>query len=238
MPVPSWLVYISRYFCGGLLELKEEEKTHNAIGIYRIEPTAMRKGKPVTWVELLSPSNKPGKQDFDVYKAKRHYVLQTRTNFIELDYLHETPPTVANLQHYHLRTPDNAAFAGASPYRVLVFEPQPSMREGAATIYHFFVDDPLPIIRIPLLKDEWIDFDLNAPYKRTFEEMFYGDRVDYSQLPLNFMSYARADQERILSRLVHLLQRVQNDESLETPPQPLDILPLADVLGLFEGLRA
>jgi hypothetical protein len=52
------------------------------------------------------------------------------------------------------------------------------------------------------------------------------------------MSYARADQERILSRLVHLLQRVQNDESLETPPQPLDILPLADVLGLFEGLRA
>ena len=60
--------------------------------------------------------------------------------------------------------------------------------------------------------------------------MFYGDRLDYSQLPLNFDRYREADQARIVSRMLAVIEAAQAGRDLEQPPQPVEPLPLDEAL--------
>jgi Protein of unknown function (DUF4058) len=90
----------------------DEETPYRAIAIYALE--AGKHGDPVAWIELLSPSNKGNSEDAKTYPAKRTVLLEQRLVFVEIDYLHETPPTFKGLADYTVGEPN------AFPYRICI----------------------------------------------------------------------------------------------------------------------
>lgn len=80
-----------------ILSLPEEDEViyYKAIAIYREGRWDER--EPVAWVELLSPSNKPGGRDGINYHEKSLKIMQSGIVFVEIDYLHELPPTFKGL---------------------------------------------------------------------------------------------------------------------------------------------
>lgn len=172
-----------------ILELDPEDEFFPALVISRRNDST-----PVAIVELLSPSNKPPRDHFEAYHAKRKDALRSGLVLVEIDYLHQQPPTM-NLPDYTRSHPDS------HPYRIAVFVPRPDIYEGNVHLYEFDVDAPIPAVRIPLGGDDVLTFDFGAPYHKTFEEALYGADVDYSQPPTAFETYLPADRERILQRM-------------------------------------
>jgi Protein of unknown function (DUF4058) len=208
------------------------EKPYNALAIYdlRLKPGA--KGDPVAWIELLSPSNKPGGRDAGPYQGKRDMLLRSGIVFVELDYLNESPPTFGNLLL-------KAHVEDTYPYHVLIVDPRPDIRDGQAMVKGFHVDDPLPTLPIPLSAGERLTFDFGPAYRKTFEEMLYGlESVDYRDLPLHFDRYHAFDQARIYNRLIAVLTAAQAGQLLEGEPLPVESLPLEDARQQFEQLRS
>jgi hypothetical protein len=204
----------SRTVAEVLDENELDEKPYEAIIIYQRE----RRGEPVAWIELLSPTNKGESIDADIYQRKRRQILDSGLVFVEIDYLHETPPT------FHTISP-------AHPYRIIVLDPRPTLDEGPANIVEFNVDEVIPAVDIPLNAGDILNFDFNAPYQKLFEESFFGDDVDYSQLPLNFERYNKADQQRITCRMVAIMEAAQAAIDLETnAPLPIESMSLEDAL--------
>lgn len=181
------------------------------------------RGKAVAWIELLSPSNKPRGRDFETYRSKRELLLQTGLVFVEIDYLHQTPPTFAGVPNYATDNPPE----DAQPYRITVVDPRPEFLEGKGRSRVFGVDETIPTMTIPLSGDDRLDFDFDAPYQMTFEGMLYGNEVDYAQLPLKFENYSRADQTRIVNRMLAVIEASQTgaqlDAILPAPTHPLNV---------------
>lgn len=197
------------------------EKKYNAIGIYELIPEKRRSGDLVAWLELLSPSNKGNSEDAKAYREKRLNLLRGGVVYIELDYLHETPPTFARLPNY--RTHE----ANAHPYRIVVIDPRPNFDEGQGVIREFDVDTPIPTVAIPLNAGNVLHFDFGVPYQKTYEEMLYGlELVDYRELPLHFKRYAAADQLRIITRMLTVLEADNLDDAplpLLEPPENIEV---------------
>jgi hypothetical protein len=205
------------------------EKQYQAVVIY--QGRADRHGKPVAWLELLSPSNKGDSQDAATYRAKRQEIMRSGIVFVELDYLHETPSTFRGVARYYARksrTPE----PGSHPYRIIVADPRPTLDEGQAQVAQFDVDQAIPRVTIPLNDDDALPFDFFVPYTKTFEEALYGlELVDYSILPDNFDRYGPIDQTRIVSRMLAVLEAARRGENLEIGSP----FPVAEVT-LEEGL--
>lgn len=214
------------------LQILEEPYEYMAIAIVPFK--GGERGEPVAWIELLSPSNKVNAPDRRAYQRKRRDLVHQQIAFIELDYLHLSPPTIARLPRYYRK--GKIPETGAAPYRIVVMNPHPSLASGETTVYPFFVDEPIPAAKIPLSAGDWLEFDFNAPYQRTFEEVFYGDGVDYSQFPVNFESYSPDDRARILSRMLAVIRARQSGDKLEIPPQPIATLPLETALQQYQSL--
>jgi hypothetical protein len=207
------------------------EKPYHALAIYdlRLKPGA--KGDPVAWIELLSPSNKPGGRDAGPYLGKREMLLQSGIVFVEIDYLHESPPTFPNLLL-------KAKVEDTYPYHLLIIDPRPDLRDGQAMVKGFHVDDPLPTLPIPLSGTDIFTFDFGPAYRKTFEEMLYGlESVDYRELPLRFDRYHPFDQARIYNRLIAVLTAAREGHSLEEGPLPVEALPLDEARARFEALQ-
>ncbi len=201
-----------------MVELSET-RPYRAVVIYE----SHRPGEPVAWIELLSPSNKGATADASAYMGKRHLLLENGIVFVELDYLHESPPTFPRLSDYSQGKND------AYPYRIVVLDPRPNIKTGPAWVESFNVDEPIPRVEIPLNADDRLKFDFDACYQKTYEEMGYGlELVDYSQLPLHFDRYSNSDQLRILTRMLTVLAA----ENLEQPPLPLLPAPASVEEGL------
>lgn len=147
-------------------------------------------GRIVAWIELLSPSNKPGGGNFPAYDFKRTEALEADAPLIEIDYLHESPPLVKQLPRY-------PADAGSKPYSIIVSDPRPNWAKGKVRVYSFEVGQAIPAFPLPLAGEEMLLFDLNAVYQRTFKEGRWNDLLDYSQLPARFETYHADDQARI-----------------------------------------
>jgi Protein of unknown function (DUF4058) len=210
-----------------LLSLRDEEiKTYKAVGLYQAVPADSERGDPIAWIEILSPSNKPTGRDFESYRDKRTKVLQTGIIFVELDYLHQYPPTFKTVPDYFTFAKNRRSDPGAHPYRITVIDPHPDFFEGEGRSRQFDVDEPIPNVRIPLNAGDVLDFDFGNVYHRTFEEMLYGNKVDYSQLPLNFEMYSPNDQARIVTRMLTVLETSQKGDNLERHPQTVETLPL------------
>jgi hypothetical protein len=211
-----------------IMRLPEEELYYPALAIYRAEMARQKDRTPITWIELLSPSNKPGRRHGGSYDDKRLALLWSDIFVVELDYLHETPPIAAD---------DESAENGSAlapetehPYRIIVIDPRPTLRKGRVYRKAFDVDSPIPRMPIPLAGDDFIVFDFDPPYQRTFEEMYYGSDVNYAQFPVNFSRYAAADQARIAARMLAVLEAAVAGADLETAPLPMPPISLAAAL--------
>lgn len=199
-----------------------EDAQPGSLVIYQRDERALRPGHPVAWVELISPREK-GKSG-EMYRTKRMNLMMTGLVFVEIDYLHETPPTFDTLPAY-TASPD------AHPYRVIIIDPRPNFQAARADIIEFDVDDPLPTIEIPLLGRDVLRFDLSVPYRKTFEESLYGRMVDYSQFPPRFDRYSPADQARIANRMLAVVEAARAGADLDVGE-----LPVAPALPLDEAL--
>lgn len=153
---------------------------------------------PVTRIELFSPTNKPLNPH---YYRNRTKTLMSGVHLVELDYLNLFPPA------YHFLKPYLQTSPNAFPYTVLITIPYPSYEKGRIEIYGFGILDPLPALRIPLLRQDFVRLDLNAVYQQTFAaDPFYGLRlVDYDQLPLQFEAFPPHDQAAIRAFLTSIV---------------------------------
>jgi len=220
-----------------MLNLAEEELDYySAIGIFR---SGSEHGEPIVWIELLSPSNKPPHADFVHYHEKRTEILQSGITFVELDYLHEFPPTFDSISNYRPLDKSHTPEPGSHPYRITVLEPRPDFYEGQGRTRQFNVDEPIPTMIISLSADDVLEFNFGPPYLKTFEEMFYGDRVDYSQLPVNFDLYSPDDQARIVSRMLAVLSAIRDGIDIEkAAPLPVQSISLEEGLAQLQVLAA
>ena len=120
--------------------------------------------------------------------------------FVELDYLHESPPTIRRVANYTVHETD------AYPYRITVIDPRPDVYQGEGRVRQFDVSMPIPTVTIPLNDRDVLKFDFNVPYQKSFEETLYGDEVDYEQLPVNFGAYNAVDQATIRQRMTEITE--------------------------------
>jgi len=216
------------------LGLNEEVDYYPAVAVYRVGNE--NRGEPVAWLELLSPSNKPGGRDWRDYQSKRESLLQAGIIFIEVDFLHEQSPTLEIVGDYRTRGSKHPPEPGAHPYRIAVIDPRPEFRSGEARVRQFDVDEPLPVMTIPLLGEDHFDFDFGAAYRKTFSEVLYGNEIDYGELPLNFDRYSEADQQRILCRMLAVLKAAQAGIDLEkNAPLAVESLSLDEAREQFEA---
>lgn len=184
-----------------------DEDYYAALVIYLVQDDAVL-GRPVTRVELLSPTNKSGSGLLQ-YLEKRAATLHSGLNLVEIDLLHETPPVVVGLPVYP--APD------AYPYSITLNTPFPSFETGIAQTYGFRVDAPIPTLAIPLAGAETVGVDFDGVYQQTFGNLAaYSLRVDYEQYPLNFASYAPTDQQCIQARMSAVQQAIAQGVDLNS----------------------
>ncbi len=219
-----------------LVESEAEVAEYRAIAIYEVRATKER-GEPVAWIEILSPANKPGGRHDVEYREKRDKLFDSALVFVEIDFLHESPPTFNTIPTYYAPKQRPVFDPNAHPYRVIVIDPRPMFTQGKAHLYHFDVEMPIPQIMVPLSADDTVTVDLQSPYNRTLEEtLFTSEFVDYTQFPQNFDRYSPADQQRIALRMVAVLEASTAGKHLEDGPFPTLSLPLAEALAMFERL--
>lgn len=186
-------------------------------------------GELVGWIEVLSPANKQG-VDALTYQGRRRVLLQQGIVFIEIDMLHETPPTFARIADYTSREPNS------TPYRVIMLEPRPNFRHTQALVKSIAVDSPLPTVRMALNGDDTITINLEAIYQTTYHAASYGFDMTCDALPMRFHTYSPDDQARIATRMAHVLAAHQRGVNLETAHAPLEALPLDQAITLLEML--
>src|SRR5579859_2544669 len=78
----------------------DPEKYARAIAIREVESIDDPHGKPVAWIELLSPSNKPGGSHYLEYQHKRQDTIEDGQTLVELDYLHQMRPVIEKMARY------------------------------------------------------------------------------------------------------------------------------------------
>jgi hypothetical protein len=170
-----------------------------------------QEGLPIAWIELLSPSNKPGGSHFNQYFDKRLMLIQDGMVFIELDYLNHTRPTLDELRD-------------GLPYRISIIDPHPDYLSGKLFARSFGVDDPIPVLTLPLAGSDRLNFDFGQPYHRTILETFFAYRlVDYNEVPLSMDFYRPEDKKRIFARMNAIAQAVRDGVDLEAhAPLPIE----------------
>lgn len=172
----------------------QERLHYSALLILRVDDS-LALGKPITRIELLSPSNKYG-VGFIEYSEKRLLALKSGVRLVEIDYLHETDPVVVGVPSYA------RGEAGSHAYTITINDPNPDMDAGLATTFGFDVDVAIPTLDIPLDAGKSFALDFNAAYNKTFNSLSaFSLRVDYARPPEHFDSYHAADQARILARM-------------------------------------
>ncbi len=206
----------------------EEDSNHPYYAIAIYERLVNAEAQPVAWIELLSPTNKGRTLDAYTYRAKRTELLRNGLVFVEIDYLHESPPTFERLADY------SAQAQTAHPYRIVVLDPRPDFHTGPVFLHEFDVDQAIPTVTIPLIGRDQLAFDFDAAYQKTFTDALYGYDLDYRQLPLNFQRYSQADQGRIAAKMVAVLEAVQHGVDLETGPLRAVEMELSAALAQIE----
>jgi hypothetical protein len=195
--------------------LDEDENTEHPYFAVAIRPLSRAdSGDPVGWVELLSPSNKGSSEDAQTYRVKRQRLVRAGLTYVEIDLLHERPPTFRRLRDYTRGEP------GAHPYRIVVLAPM--VEDGAGYVLEFDVDAPIPSAPIPLLGDDLLIFDFDAVYQKVFVDSLFGYDMNYAVLPVGFERYSAADQARIARRMLAVLEAARAGLDLEGAPLPVD----------------
>lgn len=163
-----------------------------SIVIYRIDQAL-----PVTRIELLTPASKSPGSHYHPYLIQRTHALREGIHLVEIDYLHERRSPVLEIPDY-TRHED-----GAYPYGITVSRLLSSGGPGYTKFYGFHVEDPIPIIALPLGGQDILTYDFGEVYHTTFNtNPLNGLRhVNYAELPEGFETYSPIDQERIKVRM-------------------------------------
>ncbi len=143
--------------------------------------------RTVTRIELLSPREKTLEEKRTNYREKRLQVLRSGIALVEIDLLHETRPILYSLPRY-------PADAGAMAYYIAVTDPRTSDKTA---IYRFGVNQPIPVINIPMLYGAMLPYDIDRVYQETFEEGRFGEEVEYRHDPPHMNTYSPPDQQKI-----------------------------------------
>jgi hypothetical protein len=125
--------------------------------------------RPVTVIEVLSPTNKKTKGAREKYLNHRHRLMGSNLNYVEIDLLRAGP-----------RMPLSDG-PPRSDYRILVYRPKPF---SLAEVHPFSCRDPIPGISIPLLPGEpEPTLDLNGILQALLDRVRYDLQIDYRQPP-------------------------------------------------------
>jgi Protein of unknown function (DUF4058) len=127
-------------------------------------------GDVITAIEVLSPANKRTGEGRRAYEFKRQAVLGSQTHLIEIDLLRSGHPMLmmGSIQ--------------ATNYRILV---SPSNQRPHAQLYGFNVEQPIPIVPIPLkLGEVDLDLDLQDLLTHIYSQARYARRIDYQTRPV------------------------------------------------------
>jgi Protein of unknown function (DUF4058) len=151
----------------GVLALDVEVPVTDRVDEWYLEVREAVRGKLVTVIEVLSPTNKvrqPGRRQ---YLRKRDKIFDSRTSLIEIDLL---------------RTGKRMPIAIPSPvngdYRILVSRGKSRPR---AKLYVFGLRQPIPEIPIPLLpRDAEPTLDLNLVMHDLYDRARFDLRLDYT----------------------------------------------------------
>jgi len=165
-------------------------------------------GRPITRIELLSPSNMPSGSHNEQYLLKRMETLKSGLRLVEIDYLHQLPPIVKGIASYPKRE------IKSFPYLFLVTDPRPTLEQGRTDVYGIEIMERLPVINIPLAGADFAEFDFGKVYDTTYESSsFFRLVVDYAQDPPAFDKYTPEDQERIKELLEHIRKNASQGEN-------------------------
>jgi hypothetical protein len=202
-----------------------------------IYPLGRTRGVPIALVELLSPSHKPGHGRSSSYEDWRMTLLDQGSVLVEIDYLHESAPTLSAVQNYS--SPDARERPDAHAFRFAIIDPRPSLAAGKSSVIEFDVDALIPNLKLPLEATDTLDFDMGQVYRKTYEEMAFGlESVDYAVLPRNFDRYSRADQTRIARRMVAVLEAAARGDKLNGDPLPASEMPLDEALAQIKRMSS
>jgi hypothetical protein len=125
-------------------------------------------GEVVTVIEILSPSNKIGREGREKYERKRLKTLGSLTNLVEIDLLRAGQPLP-------MKAPTR------SDYRLVVSR---SQQRPWADVYLFGVRDVIPEIPIPLRPHETEPvLPLNQILHDLYDQSGYDLVIDYQQPP-------------------------------------------------------
>ncbi len=179
-----------------------EEEAVGGVVIYKA-------GQAVTRVELLNPASKPPGSHHFQYNFRRSQCLCSLVKLVELDYLHERRSPISDMPDYTRYEPDSY------PYMIAVGEMRSSIGPGQFEIHAFRVEDPIPIIALPLDDEDMLTFDFGMVYHQTFyEQTLFGLRhVDYQKLPDAFGVYDEEDKKRIKARMAMVAAQQRGDDA-------------------------
>ena len=176
----------------------QDEARPNAVAVQ-----SMRSGqsRPVAWIEILSPANKPGGRHAREYAHKRADIVNLGIPLIEIDVLHKQSPVVGGLPIYCRWDADLAQYVtNSNAYPFLISILGASLLGPDALIYPFSVDDPFPIIPIPLLETTY-PFDFGIPYHVAFTQSGNYRVVDYDEMPQQMTAFTPQDLGVIRQRM-------------------------------------
>ena len=121
--------------------------------------------KPVSIIELLSPTNKTGDGALE-YRLKRRKTIRRKIHLIEFDFL------LAGQ-----RLPMDAALPRGDYYAFVAR----ADRRPDCDVYAWTIRDRMPTIPVPLLrKDPEVMLDLVEVFATTYERGRYARQIDYS----------------------------------------------------------
>jgi hypothetical protein len=174
-------------------EMLATDSMVDAVVIRRVT-TSRQWGEPVTRIEVLSPSNKRGREHYSQYATSREGALLSGTSLVEIDYLHEIASPIRRLPVY----PDHP---DSHAYYIAVNDLRKSLAQGKVRVYAFDVDSPIPTLPIPLAGEDSLPFDFGEVYDYTYERGPWYLIVDYDREPERFSTYGADDQRRIKERM-------------------------------------
>lgn len=138
----------------------------------------------VTWIELLSPSNKRPGAGRVRYQRKQLEVLAAEWNLVELDLLRGGSHTVAV----------DAAWLRPDQPRDCIACKHLSTRPGWFWVRQWSLRDPLPMIEIPLAAGESaLPLELGELFMRAYEDGGFRKLLPYEREPEPPLSSAEAE---------------------------------------------
>jgi hypothetical protein len=158
--------------------------------------------RPVTAIELLSPTNLDRTSRIDEFNAKHQQLLAHGLNVVTIHLLHMFLPTLEDIPRY----PDNP---DSAPYHLTVTRPQDVSEYGnyQTQVYRFGLDMPIPTIALPLIGEEKIAVNFDQPYQETYVKGRFNHQIDYAALSPNLLSkFREADRHYLEQRLTEISQ--------------------------------